>query len=280
MPKQEKEFGEERPPRREEAEVEERTDGWMTTYSDMVTLLFAFFVLMFAISNVDSGRFALMAAAFQRGGITEEQFGSIMDMYGADSIIDMYNPGATIIDLFPEFGQELPADIRPEPVDRPDFDQQELDNLYTALLGYIDEQGLGDSLVAVHNGEFLMLMLASDVWFPSGSADITPHMVDKAALLAGLIYQLHDADNPFEIVVVGHTDNVPINTPRFPSNWELSVARAVNFLRILISESHLDPSYFSARGCGEERPIADNDTPEGRQLNRRVEILISMLRQR
>jgi len=240
---------------RGEEEQEERTDLWMATYSDMVTLLLTFFVLMFAISNVDKSKFALISAGLSRGGLSAEQFGTILDMYGS-------------------FGVEQSPEEEPSAVT-----SDELEQLYTRIIEYIDSRGLGDSISLVYNGEYILLTLANDIWFASGSADITRHMVENATMLATLLAETQSDDRPFEVVVAGHTDNIPINSVRYPSNWELSVARATNFLRILISESELDPTFFTVRGCGEERPIADNATPEGRQLNRRVEVLISTLRQ-
>jgi chemotaxis protein MotB len=80
--------------------------------------------------------------------------------------------------------------------------------------------------------------------------------------------------HPKKVTVTGHTDNVPIHRPEFPSNWDLSVKRAVNFLKVLLENKQLDPRKFSATGMGEYHPVASNDTPEGRAKNRRVEVAI------
>ena len=240
---------------KEEGEQEERTDLWMATYSDMVTLLLTFFVLMFAISNVDQAKFALVAAGMSQGGLSAEKFGTIMDMFGNQGFVQ--NP------------EEDPGQLHSD----------ELEQLYSRIIDVIESSGLGDSVTLVYNGEYILLTLANDIWFSSGSADVTSHMVENAGTLARLLAETQSADRPFEVVVAGHTDNIPISSSRYPSNWELSVARATNVLRILIRESGLDPAYFTVRGCGEERPLGDNNTPEGRQLNRRVEVLISTLRQ-
>ena len=100
-------------------------------------------------------------------------------------------------------------------------------------------------------------------------------MEDKAHRLAELLYDNENPEHPFEVIVAGHTDNVPINTPQYPSNWYLSVQRAVNFLVEMLNGSELDPTHFSSRGYGEYMPVASNDTEEGRQQNRRVELLVS-----
>ena len=246
-------------------EPEERTDGWMATYADMVTLLMTFFVLMFAISNVDNEKAALMFAAFSRSGLTAEEYMQIQEKWGPPS----EDPGTSKIPTpgpSPEIDEESGL-----PVGNPD-----LENLFSLVDDYISENGLGDRISLQFNGEYLMLTLANDIWFDSGRAEITPAMRVMAKEIALLLAQTFNDEKPFDIVVAGHTDNVPINTVRYPSNWHLSKDRAVNFLEVLISESNLDPYYFYARACGEERPIASNDTAEGRQRNRRVEVMISL----
>ena len=260
---------------RGDAEPEERTDGWMTTYADMVTLLMTFFVLMFAISNVDNQKAALFFAGMRPEGISAEDFLEILQDVGPGD-----NPDN---EWFPE-----PKPSGEDSADGEDsaagedglsFGNPELELLFNLIDDYIGINGLGDRISLQFNGEFLMLTLANDIWFESGRAQITAEMQESAAVLARLLAQTFNADKPFEIVVAGHTDNRPINTPQYPSNWHVSKDRAVNFLEALIAESELDPFYFYARACGEERPIADNSTPEGRQRNRRVEVMISLARE-
>ena len=255
-----------------EAEQEERTDGWMATYADMVTLLLTFFVLMFALSNVDNERAELFLFAMSRGGITAEQFMEIRERYNLDDDdldqdwdLDMFPP--------PPFSDE------DDPTAGDRGGNEALEALADAIGGYIESEGIGDSIQLVFNGEFLMLTLTNDIWFESGRAEITEEMRYRATMLAELLAATFTPDDPFEIVVAGHTDNVPINTPQYPSNWHVSKDRAINFLEVLIFESGLDPGYFYARGCGEFRPIADNNTPEGRQANRRVEVMITLARE-
>jgi len=243
-----------------EEEPEERTDGWMTTYADMVTLLMTFFVLMFAISNVDQQKAMLFFAGLTRDGLSMAQYEEIINRFGIDSTDD---PDATLL---------------PSP-DPGDIGNPELEALYGMFKAYVDSEGLGDVIEVVFNGDFLLLTLSSDILFDSASAVVKPEMREIGVRLAEMLRDLHNAEKPFEIVVAGHTDNVPINTVRYPSNWHVSVDRAVNFLEILIKESELDPSFFYARGCGEERPVETNDTPEGRQANRRVEVMISLERE-
>ena len=135
---------------------------------------------------------------------------------------------------------------------------------------YIRMQGLGGELEAQLTDDGLRLRIKDSALFRSGEADLLPESRklagDIAKMLAGL---------PQQFVVAGHTDNVPINTAQFPSNWELSGARAINFMRFLLSqESTLKPDKFSAVGYSEYRPVGPNTTNEGRAKNRRVEVWI------
>jgi chemotaxis protein MotB len=264
--------------KKNEVEEKEDTNSWMTTYSDLVTLLFAFFVLMFAISNVDQKKFSLMAAAFSKEGLTIDLFNEITHQYG-DSILPFNDNPYT----------EPPGEIvTPDKSDTAApgtegdgnfsyLGETSLETLYDTFSDYIETNELTHSITAEFQGENLLLTITdNDVWFTSGSADLTPRVREVSMRLGELLHENQNADDPFDIVVVGHTDNVPIHTLRFDSNWELSVARAVNFLRVLIDTSGLNPNNFSARGCGETMPVADNSTAEGRQQNRRVEVLVSV----
>ena len=115
-----------------------------------------------------------------------------------------------------------------------------------------------------------MIRIKDTALFPSGSAELLPESRRFAQVMAKMLAPLSQ-----RVVISGHTDNVPINTPKYPSNWELSTARAVNFMKYLLAQDeNLKPELFSAIGYGEYQPVADNNTPEGRAQNRRVEIMI------
>jgi len=250
-------------------EPEERTDGWMATYADMVTLLMTFFVLMFAISNVDQEKVMLMFAGLSRDGLSAQQF---------MQITEIFSPGGDPDGEWPLWDDPEEEPEPPDETDPGDLGNPALDELYERISQFIAATGLGDYMSLLYNGEFLMMTLTNDIWFTPGSAQVTTQMRDHVVMVASLLADTWDYEKPFEIVVAGHTDNTPINTMRYPNNWFLSVDRAANCSAILMDESGLDPKYFSLRGYGEERPIATNDTAEGRQTNRRVEILFSMLR--
>jgi chemotaxis protein MotB len=248
----------------EEEEAEERTDGWMATYADMVTLLLTFFVLMFAISNVDQAKFALLAAGFSPQGLSQERFEEIMELFGQGG----------------EEGGDFPTIILPPETDpSSSLAQEQLEALEEAMVDYVEAHNLGSSMKVQLDGDFLVITLPSDIAFPSASATITPEMEEIAGDLARLIATKQTEMIPFEIIVIGHTDNVSAAATVWGSNWRLSSIRATNFLEILIRESEMPPWFFSSSGYGEHLPIADNNTSDGRMQNRRVEIMITPLRQ-
>ncbi|MCC5923721.1 MAG: OmpA family protein [Crocinitomicaceae bacterium] len=138
--------------------------------------------------------------------------------------------------------------------------------LREALLGFQSDE----LSVEIRNGKVYVSM-SDKLMFKSGSANVEQKGKEALGVLARVLSQ----NEEFEILVEGHTDNVPIRTSRFPDNWELSVARATAMVRILVDEHELDPNRLTASGKGEFSPRASNNTPEGRAKNRRTEIVLS-----
>ena len=224
--------------RRRQKEESLNTGSWLTTYSDMVTLLLSFFVLLFAFSSVDEGKFSSIINAFQNylGVLTEGQ-----------SVLD--SPG-------------------PLPYDYSDMGQRQLFELWEQMSEYIEEQGIeGVELQLEERG--LIVRFAEQVFFDLGQAVLKPEALQILSNIAG---QLKELPNPLR--VEGHTDDWPIRTSTFPSNWELSMYRATNVVRYLIEEEGFDPQKLSVAGYSEYRPIRPNDTAQNRALNRRVDIVI------
>ncbi|KLU40597.1 MAG: OmpA/MotB family protein [Limnochordia bacterium] len=210
---------------------------WLNTYADMVTLLLAFFVLMFAFSEVDTGQFQSIIQSLQRGlGIM---------------------PGGTAV-----IGQDA-AIISPE-----DLAGRQLNEIYERLAAHLVEQPIpGIGLEMDERG--VTIRFSDQVFFDLGRAELKPEAI---GILKDVGPILRELPNP--IRVEGHTDNLPISTAQFPSNWELSVHRATNVIRYLIEEQGFDPRKLSAVGYSEYRPLRPNDSAENRALNRRVDIVI------
>ena len=135
---------------------------------------------------------------------------------------------------------------------------------------YIEQNNLQDEISTQMTEDGLMIRIEEKALFPSGSAELTAGVQKIGPAIAALV-----APIPQKILVTGHTDNVPIHSSGYPSNWELSSARAINFMKYIIAQDgRMNPARFSAMGRSEYKPIADNSTPEGRAQNRRVEVLI------
>ena len=225
------------------AHEEEMSEAWLLPYSDLMTLLLALFIALFAISQTDQTKMVLLAQAFT----------SAFNM-GGPSFFDQAGPN-------PSRQREF---ISSEDQGNAAFIQenQALEDIQRQLEEYIRSNNLEDQLSTQLEEEGLMIRIKEKALFPSGSADLVPESQRIGPIVAGLLS--------------GHTDTDPINTAQFPSNWELSSTRALTFMKYLLSiNENLNPARFSAIGYGEYRPIATNDTPEGKQTNRRVEILIA-----
>ena len=224
--------------RRRQREESSNTGSWLTTYSDMVTLLLALFVLLFAFSSIDEGKFSSVINAFQ-------------------NYLGVLQQGQSFL--------ETPG---PMPYDYSDMGHRQLVQLFEQMSEYIEEQGIkGVELEFQERG--LIVRFAEQVFFDLGQAVLKPEALE---IMASLAKQLRNLPNPLR--VEGHTDDWPIRTSTFPSNWELSVHRATNVVRYLIEEEGFDPQMLSVAGYSEYRPIRPNDTAQNRAMNRRVDIVI------
>lgn len=209
---------------------------WMVTYSDMMSLLLTFFILLFSMSTISSDKFDNIMSSFQ----------NILSGSKGDSIL--YD-GDNLIDLHEELIQT--------------------EEMYDKVSDYLEDQDLGSDVSVSMDSKGIFVEMKDAILFESGRAELKPEGIEVLKKLEGLI---SDFDN--ELVIEGHTDNVPMTSGRFPSNWELSTARAVTVVRYLSESLDIDPGRLSAVGYGEYRPIKPNDTAENRAANRRVNILI------
>lgn len=149
-------------------------------------------------------------------------------------------------------------------------DREELKQLQEKVNAYINEKDLKNKLNTSLTDVGLLVTIRDNVLFASGRATVRKEDVQTARDISDLLVM----NPPRNIIISGHTDNVPIKNANFESNWELSVMRAVEFMKILLENEKLNPRWFSAKGFGEFQPAASNDTVQGKSRNRRVEILI------
>jgi chemotaxis protein MotB len=212
---------------------------WMTTFSDMMTLLLVFFVLIVSMSEIKIKRFEEALTYFQGGrGVLNQQ--SVMN-----NTLQTH--------------------------DTPNINRRQAEQ-FEELNAYLRENGLEDKVQVNLRPDGVQTVITTDsVMFDSGEAKIIEPAGTILRLLAGVI----DADIQ-AVAVEGHTDSLPIQTRQYPTNWELSAARAATVVRFLQRhEDVLSPERYVALGYGEYRPVASNATPAGRAQNRRVEILFS-----
>lgn len=218
---------------------------WMATYGDLVTLLLCFFIMLFATSNVDAGKFEVLVQAFNP---------SVFDYTGGDNILGVMDKDENN-EMTNFFSEEVVY-------------QAELKGLEDTLTEFIENENLQDSLDVIRDSDKITLRFSSSLLFESGKAilksEVKPYL-DKIS---------KTLPEDYDVQIEGHTDNLPINNAQFASNWELSALRGINVLKYLVDKCNIDSSRLSVAGYGEFRPIADNSTPEGRSKNRRVDIIL------
>lgn len=222
------------------------TQAWLLTYSDMVTLILSFFILLYSMSTINVEEFKLIISSFQNAlGILK----------GGETIIleeDLISSGTE----GPFAGIESPEDI-------------EFYNIYSEMQELINSEGIEGKIEVNQEERGLVIRLLEGAFFDSGRAVLKEEAVE---LLDEVAFILKGVDK--QIRIEGHTDNVPINTERFPSNWELSAARSVTVLKYLLVEHGFSPYQLAAVGYGEYRPVVPNTTLENKALNRRVDIVV------
>jgi len=250
----------------QEPEEKENTERWLITYADFITLLMVFFVVMYAMSQIDVAKYDQLAGSLNLvltggSGMLDNQQGIIGPNNGAGTS----NNGANA----PSAGSWLttPSPTPTAPVNSAEV--QNMEDVANQLKTYFTEQNIENQVSVSLDDRGLVISVSDAILFDLGSADIKPAAEKELVQIGDALTNL---DN--YIRVEGHTDNLPINTPRFSSNWALSAARATNVLQLLIDQSDIPPEKLSAVGYGEYRPIADNSTPEGRAQNRRVDIVV------
>lgn len=244
--------------RRKKQEEHVNLERWLVSYADFITLLFAFFVVMYAISSVNEGKYRVLSDTLS-------------------NVFQSRPSSATPI----EFDNTLQN--QPSMADDPDFieipvpendknltppENPELETLSKEIAKAVQPL-INDDLISIKKTDFwLEIDIKSSILFGSGDARLSEDAEDVLASIALLIQ-----DYPNDVQVEGFTDNVPIKTRFFPSNWELSSSRAASVVH-LFEEEGIDPKRMMAIGYGEYRPRAENSTEEGRNANRRVNLVI------
>ena len=231
-------------------------ERWLVSYADFITLLFAFFVVMFAVSQVDSkklGRFTeSVNVAFQTNGLFAPSSGSPLQRGGAS--------GSSLV----------PAIVSDRPsLFRYTASSPRAQAVKESLEEAIDQAGIGSQVGLRYDERGVAISLPESLYFRPGSANLLPEALNTMAEVAKNV-----AAQRGSVLVEGHTDDLPVHSTLFTSNWELSAARAARVVRYLVEEGGIEGTRLSAVGLADTRPLVPNTDEGSREANRRVQIVI------
>jgi chemotaxis protein MotB len=247
--------------RRKRAKYIEETvshDRWLVSYSDFITSLFAFFVVLFATAYRDKQSIKGISAAIHIG------FQELGAFSGGESDTGVAYPKLPAAPTINSSVQQPQA--RKEAVANANVNMVQLRKQLEAAMGQELKNHEVDTRVTP---EGFVISLKELGFFNSGQAVLLPGASAKIGRIAKVLNA-----NGLDLRVEGNSDNQPIHTAQFPSNWDLSTARAMAVMRLLVNDAGFDPRRISVAGYGEYRPIADNSTSEGRQMNRRIDLVV------
>lgn len=236
---------------------EHMDETWLIPYADLLTLLLALFIVLFASSQIDAKKLGDMRQVFSaiftgNTGVLSQESAISGTMPNENTPQQSSQDTGKTLDVHTETSQLL--------------------NLKENIDKYVQQNNLGPHLSTSFDEEGLHITIGEIALFPSGSAEVLPDARKIANEIAKMLVSF-----PQKVTVAGHTDNEPINTRDYPSNWDLSTKRSLNFMKLMLENKQLNPAKYNATGYGEFRPAASNLTPEGRQQNRRVEVVIQRI---
>lgn len=231
--------------------------AYMNTYGDMMTLLLVFFVLLFAMSTVDIEKYKAFASSFDGGSsVLQSDVSTSSDILIGDGLTQLPGSDMSVTD-----GQGNR------------YKDEKLEAMEKEIKEHLATYDLKQKVETSNNGDYITIKFDDILLFDIGKADLKPGAKEVLKTI-GTLLEKYLEDEGLRLAFEGHTDNVPIRTAKFPSNWELSAARAIAVAKFYIEEMDFNPRQISTEGLGEYVPIEPNNTAEGRATNRRVEIKI------
>ncbi|AIF44202.1 flagellar motor protein MotB [Virgibacillus sp. SK37] len=244
--------------RRKKKDEHHVDESWLLPYSDLLTLLLALFIVLFAMSEVDTQKYKELSQVFNN------------EFSGGQGILEEKDPTEQPLPA-PQPEQEKEKNKKEDEQNQNSaMEKEQLQTVKENINAYIKKRNLTDVLQTQLSDEGLLITISNDFSFHSGSADVNREGKKIAKEISGFLL----TDPPHQIIVSGHADDLPIHNEEFSSNWELSVMRAIHFMRIVLENEQLDPTKFSAKGFGEYKPAVPNTSEANRAANRRVEVLI------
>ncbi len=236
-------------------EEHENLERWLVSYADFITLLFAFFVVMYAISSVNEGKYRVLSDAIVHA-FNEKQTNERMINLGEKDTAIQGGTGKLI-------GKSTPQRIPPKTAET-----EQMKAIAKDVKSAMDSLVKQGQVRVTQSARGITVEINASTLFASGDATLQPASTEALAAVAKV---LSETDNPIQIE--GHTDNIPIQSPNYPSNWELSSARAGSVVRLL-TEAGVPAGRLVAIGYADNKPLDTNASPEGRARNRRVNVLI------
>ena len=230
--------------RKKDEEHKAGAPDWLATYGDMMTLLLVFFVLLFSMSSIDSEKYKAV----------------VQSLSGSLGVLD----SGTTVSLEPLINN-YPSD---NPTETP-TELEELIEMQEEIQKVLEESKLAGQVKLEVNERGLLIRFLENVLFDSGKADLKPQAMEIIDRVSDIV-----KETTKKVIVEGHTDNIPISTYKFPSNWELSTTRAVNVVKYMIDHNGIVAARLSAAGYADQHSISENNSIEGRKNNRRVDMVI------
>ncbi|WP_226036399.1 flagellar motor protein MotS [Aquibacillus saliphilus] len=250
---------------RKKKRIDKGSPKWMVTYADMVTLILVFFILLFSMSQIDLVKFQAISESF-RNRMIFDYYPSPVPMENPTEHTDVQKKNEGSTDY-----KNAPEESSKQQDNNQTGSQQEdsLGNLLEEVEAFLDENQLNNVISANRTDQGVVLILQEKLLFESAKANILdtgePFLDKVGALLSNI---------PNKVRVEGHTDDRPISSYLYPSNWELSGARASSVIRYVIDSSNIEDTRFIAVGYGNTKPVAENNSSENWSKNRRVEFVI------
>ena len=239
--------------------------NWMDTYGDLVTLLLTFFVLLFSFSTIDAQKWQAMVGSFT--GISAVGIDPISPEVAVQNPIQPIGPPSMVSNV-----QEDESSSQAE------IDMANLLAMYGIMMDFIANNDIEAQVILEEDDYRIRTIIDEKVLFNTADATV---LETAYPVLDNVVAMFKQVEHLFSALIVeGHADNRPINTPQYPSNWHISAYRAVNVLGYILEVGELDPGALTAAGYGDEHPIAPNDSEENMALNRRVEFVVEAVGRR
>jgi chemotaxis protein MotB len=253
--------------RRHLEEEHDNKERWLVSYADFITLLFAFFVVMYSISSVNEGKYKVLSESLE--GVFNAPAKSMEPIQVGESSPRSTTPDSGDIHIKPFIEKTTPPPIPNKEEIQDKQEDLQLEMIAGEFEDSFEDLIFDDKVSVQKKDDWIEISLNDDVVFRSGGVEPVDDALPIIEKIAGIMNQHDNA-----MLIEGHTDNVPIRSAIFPSNWELSAARAATVVRYLALEG-VSANRMGAMGYGEFQPVARNDTPAGKSKNRRVVLLIS-----